>query len=42
MITLSLSIVFKAIVGAAFGVNSQIMPSPIPDDAVMIGGVPVS
>lgn len=42
MITLGLSIVLRAIVGAVFGVNAQIIPSPIPDGAVMVGGVPVS
>lgn len=42
MITLGLSIVLRAIVGAVFGVYSHVIPSPIPDGSLMIGGTPVS
>lgn len=42
MITLGLSIVLRAIVGGLFGVGVRVLPSPIPDGAVFVGGTPVS
>lgn len=42
MITLGLGIVLKAIVGAIFGVDVRVLPTPIPDGAVSIAGTPVS
>lgn len=42
MITLGLSIVLRAIVGGVFGVGVRVLPSPIPDGAVFVGGTPVS
>lgn len=42
MITLGLSIVLRAIVGAVFGVSVRVLPTPVPDGAVFVAGTPVS
>ena len=42
MITLGLSIVLRAIVGGVFVVSVRLLPTPVPEGAVLVAGAPVS
>lgn len=42
MITLGLSIVLRAIVGAVFGVQVRVLQTPIPDGVLTVAGAPIS